>query len=79
MCLLGNALLDQAPDGLAVDRGMTSGIDRKSRPEPDVLVFRAEGQVYVPTGIHRERLQLKEPFPIEIDLTAINRRRSVRS
>lgn len=30
---------------------------------------------YAPTGIHRERLDLKLPFPIGIDLTAINERR----
>ncbi|MFJ1592000.1 Uma2 family endonuclease [Kitasatospora albolonga] len=31
--------------------------------------------VYVPTGIHRDKLTLTVPFPLEIDLTAINRRR----
>ncbi|AXG79782.1 Uma2 family endonuclease [Streptomyces paludis] len=142
MRLLENILLDQVPDDLDVDREMTIRIDAKNRPEPDILVFLAEGatgprqtwhrpedivlaievvsedslerdrdvkprkyaeagvrhfwrveeerglpvvysyerdpatQVYVPTGIHRERLVLKEPFPIEIDLTAVNRRRS---
>ena len=30
---------------------------------------------YGTSGIHRERLELKEPFPIDIDLTAVNRRR----
>ncbi|MER7997949.1 Uma2 family endonuclease [Streptomyces sp. NPDC095613] len=143
--LLENSLLSQMPDGLDVDREMTIRIDRKNRPEPDLVVFRGEGDedadpdpdqtwfrpedivlavevvsddsverdrdikprkyaaagvrhfwrvekehglpvvysyeldpathVYVPTGIHRERLELKEPFPIDIDLTAVNRRR----
>ncbi|MFI6699464.1 Uma2 family endonuclease [Streptomyces sp. NPDC050509] len=143
MRLLENALLTQVSDELDVDREMTIRIDYKNRPEPDILVFQAEGDtgpgqtwhkpedivlavevvsddsverdrevkprkyaaagvrffwrveeehglpvvysyeldpathVYVPTGIHREQLELKEPFPITIDLTAINRRRSV--
>ncbi|MFE2939679.1 Uma2 family endonuclease [Streptomyces sp. NPDC059255] len=141
MRLLERALLDQAPDELDVDREMTIRIDHKNRPEPDILVYRVEGDTgprqtwhrpedivlavevvsddsverdrdvkprkyaaagvryfwrveeergfpvvysyeldpathaYVPTGIHRERLELKEPFAISIDLTAINRRR----
>ncbi|MFI5754258.1 Uma2 family endonuclease [Streptomyces sp. NPDC051569] len=144
MRLLEHTLLDQAPDELDVDREMTVKIDRRNRPEPDILVFRAEGDTgprqtwhkpedivlaievvsddsverdrevkprkyaaagvrhywrvekehdlpvvhsfeldpatgaYGSTGIHRERLELKEPFPVDIDLTAINRRRPER-
>ncbi|MEV7088949.1 Uma2 family endonuclease [Streptomyces sp. NPDC093085] len=143
MWLLEYALLSQVPDGLDVDREMTIKIDRKNRPEPDLIVYRAEAdtgleqtwydpedvvlavevvsedsverdrevkprkyaaagvrcywrvekegdhpvvysyeldpatRVYVPTGIHRERLELKQPFLISIDLTGINRRRPV--
>ncbi|MFC9426446.1 Uma2 family endonuclease [Streptomyces sp. NPDC056987] len=141
MWLLEYALLSQVPDGLDIDREMTIKIDSKNRPEPDLIVYRAEADtgleqtwydpedvvlavevvsddslerdrevkprkyaaagvrcywrvekegdhpvvysyeldpathVYVPTGIHRERLELKEPFAISVDLTAINRRR----
>ncbi|MCX4788783.1 MULTISPECIES: Uma2 family endonuclease [unclassified Streptomyces] len=32
-------------------------------------------KTYVATGIHHDKLRLTVPFPIEIDLTAINRRR----
>ncbi|MEW1721163.1 Uma2 family endonuclease [Streptomyces sp. NPDC093109] len=136
------ALMSQLPDFLDVEREMTVKIDRRNRPEPDLIVYQADADtgpdqtwyspevvvlavevvsddsverdrevkprkyaaagirhfwrveeerglpvvysyeldpathVYVPTGIHRERLELKEPFPIEIDLTAVNRRRS---
>ncbi|MFD7130014.1 Uma2 family endonuclease [Streptomyces sp. NPDC059894] len=41
--LLENALLDQAPDGLDAIREMTVRLDRTNRPEPDVLVYRADG------------------------------------
>ncbi|MER6531581.1 Uma2 family endonuclease [Streptomyces sp. NPDC001508] len=40
--LLDNALLRQAPDHLDVLRQMTVRLDRKNRPEPDVLVFPIE-------------------------------------
>lgn len=141
MRLLENALLSQVSDEWNVMREMTIKIDRKNRPEPDIMVFRSEAytdphqtwflpedvllavevvspdsverdrdvkprkyaeagvrhfwrveeedglpvvfsyeldpatHVYAPTGIHRERLELKVPFPIDINLTAINRRR----
>ncbi|XXZ50970.1 Uma2 family endonuclease [Streptomyces cavourensis] len=44
---------------------------------PVVYVYELDPalQVYVPTGIHRDKLTLTVPFPLEIDLTAINRRR----
>ncbi|MGW2638740.1 Uma2 family endonuclease [Streptomyces sp. NPDC001348] len=32
-------------------------------------------KTYVPTGIYHDKLKLTVPFPIDIDLTAINRRR----
>ncbi|WP_405613454.1 Uma2 family endonuclease [Streptomyces sp. NBC_01511] len=141
MWLLENSLLSQVPDDLDVDREMTVKLGRKDRPEPDILVYRADAdtgpeqtwyhpadvvlvievvsddsverdrdvkprkyaaggvpffwrveeehglpvvysfeldpatQVYAPTGIHRGRLELKLPFPIDIDLTSIDRRR----
>ncbi|WP_405795572.1 Uma2 family endonuclease [Streptomyces sp. NBC_01506] len=141
MWLLENSLLTQVPDDLDVDREMTVKLGRKDRPEPDILVYRADAdtgpeqtwydpadvvlvievvsddsverdrdvkprkyaaagvpffwrveeehglpvvysfeldpatQVYVPTGIHREHLELKVPFPIDIDLTSVDRRR----
>ncbi|WAP56637.1 Uma2 family endonuclease [Streptomyces sp. S465] len=141
MRLLDNALLEQAPDYLDVDREMTIRLDDKNRPEPDVVVFRADKdagpdatwykpedvvlavevvspdskardrevkprkyagagvphfwrveedrglpvvyvyeldpavKAYQPTGIYHDKLTLTVPFPIEIDLTAINRRR----
>ncbi|WP_426568696.1 Uma2 family endonuclease [Streptomyces canus] len=40
--LLENALLDQVPDGLDVIREMTVRLDERNRPEPDVLVYRAD-------------------------------------
>ncbi|MEU7044277.1 Uma2 family endonuclease [Streptomyces varsoviensis] len=40
--LLDNALLAQAPDHLDVDREMTVRLDDQNRPEPDIVVFRAE-------------------------------------
>ncbi|MET7936514.1 Uma2 family endonuclease [Streptomyces sp. NPDC005322] len=141
MRLLDNALLEQAPDHLDVDREMAVKLDDKNRLEPDVVVFR-EGadagphdtwyraedivlavevvspdskerdrevkprkyaqagvphfwrveedgalpvvyvyeldsatKAYHPTGIYHDKLTLTLPFPIQIDLTAINRRR----
>ncbi|MBC2905421.1 Uma2 family endonuclease [Streptomyces cupreus] len=139
--LLDNSLLDQVPDELDVIREMTIKLNKRNRPEPDVLVFRAgadtgpkqtwyrpedvviaievvsedsedrdrevkprkyaqagipyywrveenEGlpvvyvfeldtatQAYGLTGIFHDKLTLSAPFPIDIDLTAINRRR----
>lgn len=141
MRLLENALLAQVPDDLDVIREMTIKLNRKNRPEPDVLVCRADADTgpnqtwfrpedvvlavevvsedsedrdcevkprkyaaagiqhywrveeneglpvvyvyqldpvtssYVPTGIFHNRLKVPVPFPIDIDLTAINRRR----
>ncbi|MFI2430936.1 Uma2 family endonuclease [Streptomyces sp. NPDC018693] len=42
MRLLDNALLAQAPEGLDVNREMSVKLDKRNRPEPDVLVFRAD-------------------------------------
>jgi Uma2 family endonuclease len=42
MRLLDNALLTQVPELFDVDREMTVRIDAKNRPEPDILVYRAE-------------------------------------
>jgi Uma2 family endonuclease len=39
MRLLDNALLEQAPEHLDVDREMTVKLDVKNRPEPDIVVF----------------------------------------
>ncbi|MER6102493.1 Uma2 family endonuclease [Streptomyces sp. NPDC001832] len=141
MRLLENALLDQAPDDLDVFREFSIRLNKRNRPEPDVLVvplgadtgpkdtwlrpediilavevvseesedrdrevkprkYAAAGvrhfwrveqndglpvvyvyeldpalKAYVATGIHHNTLKLDVPFPIEIDLTAINRRR----
>ncbi|MFF2410203.1 Uma2 family endonuclease [Streptomyces sp. NPDC058092] len=141
MRLLENALLDQAPDDLDVFREFSIRLNKRNRPEPDVLVvplgadtgpndtwlrpedvilavevvseesedrdrevkprkYAAAGvryfwrveqneglpvvyvyeldpalRAYVATGIHHSRLKLDAPFPIDIDLTAINRRR----
>ncbi|WP_327317812.1 Uma2 family endonuclease [Streptomyces sp. NBC_01235] len=141
MRLLEGALLDQAPQELDVLREMSVKLDTRNRPEPDVLVFRAEADTgpqqtwyrpedvvlalevvskdskerdrkvkprkyaeagiphywrveeseglpvvyvyeldpatstYVPTGIYHDKLELALPFPLTIDLTAINRRR----
>lgn len=140
MRLLENALLDQVPDELDVIREMTIKLNKRNRPEPDVLVIRAEAdagpkqtwfrpedvviavevvsedsedrdrevkpgkyaragiphywrveenqglpvvyvyerdpatQAYGLTGIFHDKLELTVPFPIDIDLTAINRR-----
>lgn len=40
--LLDNTLLGQVPDELDVIRGMTVKLNKRNRPEPDVLVFRAD-------------------------------------
>ncbi|MEU2107843.1 Uma2 family endonuclease [Streptomyces sp. NPDC087659] len=140
MRLLENALMDQAPEHLEAIREMTVRLDRRNRPEPDVLVvpveadtgpgqtwFRPEDVVlavevvsadslerdrevkprkyaragmphywrveendglpvvyvyeidpatasYGLTGIHHKQLKVEHPFPLEIDLTAIDRR-----
>lgn len=139
--LLDNALLAQVPDELDVIREMTVRLNERNRPEPDVLVFRADAdsgpdqtwyrpedvvvavevvskdsedrdrevkprkyaqagiphywrveenqglpvvyvyeldpatQSYGLTGIFHNRLKLTIPFPVDIDLTAIDRRR----
>ncbi|QIJ64720.1 Uma2 family endonuclease [Streptomyces sp. JB150] len=141
MRLLDNALLTQVPDGLDVMREVTIKLDERNRPEPDVLVYRAEAETgprqtwlrpedvvlavevvsddseerdreakplkyakagirhfwrveenkglpvvyvyeldpatttYALTGIFHDKLELTVPFPIEVDLTAIDRRR----
>ncbi|MEV0178391.1 Uma2 family endonuclease [Streptomyces sp. NPDC050625] len=138
--LLEYALLSQVPDAYDVDREFSVKLDRRNRPVPDVLVYRADADTgpqqtwhhsdavvlaievvsedsverdrevkprkyatagiphywrveeseglpvvyayeldrstgtYSITGIHHERLKTAVPFPIEIDLTAINRR-----
>lgn len=143
--LLDNTLLDQVPDELDVIREMTIKLNKRNRPEPDVLVFRAgadtgptqtwyrpedvviavevvsedsedrdrevkprkyaeagipyywrveenEGlpvvyvyeldpatKAYGLTGIFHDKLTLTVPFSIDIDLTAINRRRGRQS
>ncbi|MEI5006297.1 Uma2 family endonuclease [Streptomyces sp. PmtA] len=140
MRLLENALMDQAPEHLEAIREMTVRLDRRNRPEPDVLVvpveadtgpgqtwFRPEDVVlavevvsadslerdrevkprkyaragmphywrveendglpvvyvyeidpatasYGLIGIHHKQLRVEHPFPLEIDLTAIDRR-----
>ncbi|MEF9906362.1 Uma2 family endonuclease [Streptomyces sp. P9-A2] len=139
--LLDNALLAQVPDELDVIREMTIKLDQRNRPEPDVLVFRADAdtgpsqtwyrpedvviaievvskdsverdreakprkyaaagiahywrveendglpvvyvyeldpatKAYVPMGIFHNRLKLTVPFSVDIDLTAVDRRR----
>jgi Uma2 family endonuclease len=139
--LLENTLLDQVPRDLDVFIDFTVVLDERNRPEPDVLVIRADADfgprqtrllpedvvlavevvsedseerdrevkppkyakagiphfwrveernglpvvyvyeldpastAYVPTGIHHNQLKLTVPFPTDIDLTAINRRR----
>ncbi|MFG2024109.1 Uma2 family endonuclease [Streptomyces sp. NPDC048825] len=141
MRLLENSLLDQVPDELDVMREMTIKLNKRNRPEPDVLVIRTDAdagpkqtwfrpedviiavevvsedsedrdrevkpqkyaragiqhywrveeieglpvvyvyeldpatKVYGLTGIFHDKLELTVPFPIDIDLTAINRRR----
>ncbi|WP_415952459.1 Uma2 family endonuclease [Streptomyces sp. KLOTTS4A1] len=141
MFLFENALVAQIPDGFDVDREMTIKLNKRNRPEPDLLVYRAEAdtgpdqtwydpedvvlaveivspdseerdrevkprkyaaagvrhfwrveqrdglpvvyvyeldpavKAYVATGIYHDQLKLTVPFPLDIDLTAINRRR----
>ncbi|WP_030415399.1 Uma2 family endonuclease [Streptomyces sp. NRRL S-1448] len=141
MRLLENTLLDQAPDDLDVFREFCIRLDKRNRPEPDVLVvplgvdtgpkdtwLRPEDVIlaievvsedseardrdvkprkyavagvphfwrveksnglpvvyvyeldpatgaYTPTGIYHDRIKVPVPFPIDIDLTAINKRR----
>lgn len=141
MRLLDNALLAQAPDQLDVFREFCIRLDKRNRPEPDVLVvplgvdtgpkdtwLRPEDVIlaievvsedseardrdvkphkyaaagvphfwrveknnglpvvyvyeldpatgaYTPTGIYHDRIKVSVPFPIDIDLTAINKRR----
>ncbi|WAZ24104.1 Uma2 family endonuclease [Streptomyces cinnabarinus] len=138
--LLEYALLSQVPDAYDVDREFSVRLDRRNRPEPDVLVFRKDADTgprqtwhhaesvilaievvsedslerdrevkprkyaaagiphfwrveesqglpvvytyeldrstdtYSPIGIHHDRLKVTVPFPLAIDLTAINRR-----
>ncbi|MXM68820.1 Uma2 family endonuclease [Streptomyces sp. HUCO-GS316] len=138
--LLEHALLSQAPDAFDVDREFSVRLDRRNRPEPDVLVIRADADTgprqtwlhpdevvlavevvsddseerdrrvkpvkyaeagirhfwrveesgglpvvyvyeldkstdaYSLTGIHHDQLKLTVPFPLTIDLTAINGR-----
>jgi Uma2 family endonuclease len=140
MRLMENALMDQAPEHLEAIREMTIKLDRRNRPETDVLVvpveadtgpgqtwFKPEDVVlavevvsadslerdrevkprkyaragmphywrveendglpvvhvyeidpatasYGLTGIHHKQLKVERPFPLEIDLTAIDRR-----
>jgi Uma2 family endonuclease len=139
--LLDNALLAQVPDGFDVQREMTIKLNERNRPEPDVMVFKADADIgpgqtwyrpedvliavevvskdseerdrevkprkyaragiphywrveqndglpvvyvyeldpmtksYVPMGIFHNRLKLTVPFPVDIDLTAVDRRR----
>ncbi|MGW9024434.1 Uma2 family endonuclease [Streptomyces sp. NPDC055722] len=141
MRLLEKALLDQVPDRLDVIREMTVKLNKRNRPEPDVLVVRADAdtgpkqtwfrskdvvvavevvsedsedrdrevkprkyaqagiphyrrveenqglpvvyayeidpatQAYGLTGIFHDKLELTVPFPVDIDLTALGRRR----
>ncbi|KPI23235.1 protein of unknown function DUF820 [Actinobacteria bacterium OV450] len=128
-------LRQSAPEGMEVEREMTIRLDKRSRPEPDVLaatavydpdrtrflpeevalvievvseesadrdrsikpfkyaqagiphLWRVEDEggeptvhvyeldtvtrTYVPTGIHRDRLKVAVPFPVDIDLGAL--------
>ncbi|WP_405013882.1 hypothetical protein [Kitasatospora sp. NBC_01539] len=52
------------------------GPDRHEEGELPVRVFELEPTTgtYVPMGIHRERLALDLPFPIDLDLTDPRRR-----
>lgn len=143
MRLLENVLLDQVPDELDVIREMTIKLNKRNRPEPDVLVIRADAdagpkqtwfrpedvviavevvsedsedrdrevkppkyaragipyywrieeneglpvvyvfeldsvtKAYGLTGIYHDKLELVVPFPIDIDLTAVYRRRPI--
>jgi Uma2 family endonuclease len=143
MRLLENSLFHQVPEGLNVTREMSIKLNQRNRPEPDIIVYRAEAdtddsdlvqtwydpkdvvlavEVVSPDSVDRDRdakprkyakagirfywrvekyeglpvvyayeldpavesyklidifhdkLVLKAPFPIEIDLTALTRR-----
>ncbi|KOU02184.1 hypothetical protein ADK86_11470 [Streptomyces sp. NRRL F-5755] len=52
-------------------------VEEGSEGLPVVYVHELDpaARAYVPTGIHHNRLKLAEPFAIDIDLTAIDRRR----
>ncbi|MGX1566502.1 Uma2 family endonuclease [Streptomyces sp. NPDC055506] len=139
--LLEHRLLDQVPDDWDVFREFTVKLSERDRPEPDVMVIRADAdrgprktrvhpddvilaveivsedseerdrelkprkyakagirhywrveeigglpvvyvyeldpatRAYVPNGIFHDKLELTVPFPLDIDLTAIDRRR----
>ncbi|MFE9170512.1 Uma2 family endonuclease [Streptomyces kebangsaanensis] len=139
--LLDLALLDQVPGKFDVFREFTVTLNRQNRPEPDVVVVRADADTgpkdtrllpedvvlavevvsedsvardrevkprkyagagiphywrveeeqglpvvyvyeldsvtrsYIPNGVYRNRLKLAVPFDIDIDLTAVDRRR----
>ncbi|WP_405950128.1 Uma2 family endonuclease [Streptomyces prunicolor] len=45
MRLLEHSLLEQVPDDLDVDREFTIKLDRRNRPEPDILVIRGEADL----------------------------------
>uniref|UniRef100_A0AAU3GSK5 Uma2 family endonuclease n=1 Tax=Streptomyces sp. NBC_01401 TaxID=2903854 RepID=A0AAU3GSK5_9ACTN len=141
MWLLEAALLAHVPADLDVDREMTIRLDDSNRPEPDLLVYRAEADTgadqtwyapedvvlavevvspdsedrdrgikprkyaeagirhfwrveqgaddlpvvyvyeldpatntYTPTGIHHMKMNLSVPFPVDVDLSGIQRR-----
>ncbi len=88
MFLLQCSLRRTVPEHLDVQREMTITLGPRDRPEPDVLVIKADAQTgpdhvfeleratrsYVAKGIFRKELKLAVPFEITIDLTAINRR-----
>ena len=73
MFLLESTLARTAPNHLAVQRQMTITLGPRDRPEPDLLVIKADAQTG-PKGIFRKALELSVPFEIAIDLTAIDRR-----
>ncbi len=52
-------------------------VEESSEGLPVVYVYELDPatRAYVPTGIHHNRLKLAEPYAIDIDLTAIDRRR----
>ncbi|MEU8814531.1 Uma2 family endonuclease [Actinoplanes sp. NPDC048796] len=68
---LVNALTNQVPEGIAVDREITIRLDKWNRPEPDLLITRAPfdlfrtfytpeeallvGEVVSPESAHRDR------------------------
>jgi len=45
MRLIERSLLEQVPDHLDVDRGFTIKLDRRNRPEPDILVIPVEADL----------------------------------